>query len=356
MGEKVIYVEKWPWSMKPNYPWWEYRRRPQVNKKEMDFLQENLSWSTAISIFAIKPSINVFKGSSSYGGASLQGVSHGHKNVAEIDIEDGRYFTEQESSVGRNVVIIGANIAKELFPRQRAVGEKIMMRRKKYRIIGVMKKQGENLLGAPSNDEQCIIPYKTLAKSFRVGKRGIAPRIAVKGYESDKGLEDLENEIREVMRRRRGLRPSSDDNFALNRPEFIAQVLDGIIIVLTLVGWVIGGFSILIGGFGIANIMFVSVKERTNIIGIQKALGAKNYFILFQFLFEAMALSIVGGALGITLVSFLSSFSTESFVIELNMSNVTVGLMISGVIGVLAGIIPAISASRMDPVKAIRSK
>jgi putative ABC transport system permease protein len=158
------------------------------------------------------------------------------------------------------------------------------------------------------------------------------------------------------MRTRRSLRPTQDDNFAINRPEAIAKAISGVFVVLTLAGWVIGGFSILIGGFGIANIMFVSVKERTNIIGIQKSLGAKNYFILFQFLFEAVLLSLVGGLAGIFLVYLMSFAQLGSLELELTTGNIMLGLGVSSVIGILSGIIPAFSAARLDPVIAIRAK
>jgi len=178
----------------------------------------------------------------------------------------------------------------------------------------------------------------------------------VKGYQNDKNLESLEGEIRGMMRARRSLKPTQDDNFAINRPEAVAKAIGGVFAVLTIAGWVIGSFSILVGGFGIANIMFVSVKERVNIIGIQKSLGAKNYFILFQFLFEAVMLSFVGGLVGVFLVYLLSFVPMGNLDVVLSSGNIVLGLGTSSVIGVLAGILPAISASRLDPVTAIRAK
>jgi putative ABC transport system permease protein len=167
---------------------------------------------------------------------------------------------------------------------------------------------------------------------------------------------DLEGEVRGLMRSKRGLKPTNDDNFAINRPEMVAGAITAIFSVLEIAGAFIGGLSILVGGFGIANIMFVSVKERTNLIGIQKSLGAKNYFILSQFLFEAVFLSLIGGLAGLFLVFLITIIPQDAMDIGMSAQNVALGLGISSVIGVLAGIIPAYLASRLDPVEAIRSK
>jgi putative ABC transport system permease protein len=178
----------------------------------------------------------------------------------------------------------------------------------------------------------------------------------LKGYDNDDGMMLLENEARGLLRAYRGLKPREEDNFALNRPEAFAALLDSIITVMTSAGWFISIFSMLVGGFGIANIMFVSVKERTNLIGIQKSLGAKNFFILFQFLYEAVLLCIIGGIAGLLLVSLLSLLSTESFEISLSIGRITLGLVLASIIGIISGIVPAVVAARMDPVVAIRSK
>jgi putative ABC transport system permease protein len=165
----------------------------------------------------------------------------------------------------------------------------------------------------------------------------------------------LENEMAGLLRAKRGLKPTQENNFALNKTEFIQNAIGSIFDVISVAGWVIGGFSILVGGFGIANIMFVSVRERTNIIGIQKSLGARNYFILFQFLFEAICLSLIGGGSGILLVYLLSFIPLGSLDLVLSFNNVILGLGVSSVIGVVAGIVPATLAARMDPVEAIRT-
>jgi len=190
---------------------------------------------------------------------------------------------------------------------------------------------------------------------YYTGRDGLEPTIAAKGRDTDVGLVALENEMAGLLRAKRGLKPTQEDNFALNKTEFIQNAIGSIFDVISVAGWVIGGFSILVGGFGIANIMFVSVRERTNIIGIQKSLGARNYFILFQFLFEAVCLSLIGGGSGILLVYLLSFVPLGTLDLILSFNNIILGLGVSSAIGVVAGIVPATLAARMDPVEAIRT-
>lgn len=355
LGDKVIYVDKWPWIFSNSYPWWKYFQRPYPRTEEYEYLKANATWAKAVSIFDIKGSLTFKYGSSSVNATSM-GISYEHNQVANIPIADGRYFSPTESFRGKYVMLIGHNIANDLFQGANPIGKDVKVKDIKFRVIGVLEKQGDNLLDAPSNDNVVMIPYPVLVKLFSSGGRGVSPTIAAKGLEEDKGMVELENELQGLMRRYRGIRPREEDSFALNRPEVFANFLDSIIGVLNIAGFVIGGFGILIGGFGIANIMFVSVKERTSIIGIQKSLGAKNYFILMQFLLEAIFLSLFGGISGLCLVYLLEFIPLgDSFQVELSTKNIITGIIISSVIGVLAGIIPAISASRMDPVEAIRS-
>jgi putative ABC transport system permease protein len=188
------------------------------------------------------------------------------------------------------------------------------------------------------------------------GMGGAQATIGVKGRDDDLGLQDLESEMRGAMRNIRGLKPREEDNFALNRPEMLADAITKLFSVIGIAGAVIGSFAILVGGFGIANIMFVSVKERTNIIGIQKSLGAKNYFILFQFLFEAVFLCLLGGAAGLLLVWLVTLVPQDALQITMSLNRIALGLGLSVLIGVISGIIPAVLASNLDPVIAIRSK
>ncbi len=356
IGDKVLYVQKWPWSFGGEYPWWKYFNRPQPNVHEFRMLDRNLTNDAGVAIFADKGR-NVFKHRNhSFRDAGLIGVSYDYNKVAEVPVAEGRYFIPQEVDAARNVMIIGHEVANSLYPGQPAIGQELRVSGHKFTVIGVMEKQGESMFGMPNFDQMGVIPYATFSKMYATGPNGIGSTLAIKGRDDDVGLQELEYEVRGMMRNIRGLKPRDDDSFSINRPEMVAQQVTGLFQVIGLAGWVIGGFAILVGGFGIANIMFVSVKERTNIIGIQKSLGAKNYFILFQFLFESVFLSIIGGGIGILLVFLLTIIPQDMMKIALSVDNIILGLGVSAVIGMLSGIIPAVLASNLDPVIAIRSK
>lgn len=354
LGTNVIYVMKWPFEFGGEYRWWKYFQRPETNYDEFRYLADHLESAQAVAGASGRDGFTIKSGNNSVTGA-VRGVTMDYNQVGNVAIAQGRYFAPQEQNGARNVAIIGARVAETLFPGQYAVGRTIKIAGLNFQVIGVQERIGSGILEIGGNpDRRCVIPYLTFAKYF--SSLNPAVTIFVKGYDSDVGLQNVEGEIRGLMRTRRSLKPTQEDNFALNRPEALAKFISGIFGVLTFAGWIIGGFSILIGGFGIANIMFVSVKERTNIIGIQKSLGAKNYVILCQFLFEAVLLSLVGGLGGILLVSLLSFVQLGSLEIQLSAGNILLGVGVSSVIGVLAGIIPAYSASRLDPVIAIRAK
>jgi putative ABC transport system permease protein len=361
MGDKVIYVGKWPWIFDPNRPWWKYFNRPVPTVREFRQLERMLSRGSnnGVAIFVGKGG-NTFKANSnSVADCNLQGVSYYYRNVSSLAIEKGRYFTPQEVDGGRPVAIIGATIAENLYPGLDPIGQDFKTRGRHFNVIGVLKKEGKSLLGTPSNDANCFIPFSTFASLFAMsstGMTGPSPQLGIKGTDSDPGLLNLEAELQGAMRTIRGLKPREEDNFALNRPEMIASLISKLFSVIGIAGGFIGSFAMLVGGFGIANIMFVSVRERTNIIGIQKSLGAKNYFILFQFLFEAIFLCLLGGAAGLLLVWLTTFISLGDLTLFLSPGNISLGLLVSIGIGVVAGIVPAVLAANLDPVIAIRAK
>lgn len=357
LGTGTIYVQKWPFTTGP-IDWWDYIKRPQPSYNEFKFLEKNLKSKSAIAIMAGSGASVMKYKSNSFDEGSLRGGSYGYKDIFSLPIESGRYFTQKEAQAGSNVAVIGANIAESLFVGENPLGKSFKVQGRKFVVIGILEKEGDSFLGNTSNDDRCIIPYDSFRKMFVTGTGRWSERgstIALKGFEDDIGLVKMEYEMRGLMRSRRGLRPKDEDNFALNRPEAIANAIGGVFDALNIAGWFIGGFSILVGGFGIANIMFVTVRERTNIIGIQKSLGAKNYFVLFQFLFESVFLSVLGGGAGLFLVYLLSFLSLGSLELSMTMQNIILGLGVSASIGMISGIIPAAMAARMDPVEAIRS-
>lgn len=361
IGTGVIYIEKMPWLPEEggDYKWWEYFRRPNASYAEFKFLKQNLKNASHIAILAGRGNALVKRNSNSIGQVRLLGGSEGYEQLFEVPIEKGRYFTTDEVIGGRNVAVIGYEVAKALFPNDEdALGKTIKVKNLMYSVVGVVKQEGQSFMGNTTNDFTVIIPYNSFRKLYQTGTgrwNEIGSTIGVKGTEQDIGLVELENEVRGFLRTRRGVRPVEKDNFALNRPEAIMNVISGLFDVVGVAGWIIGGFSMLVGGFGIANIMFVSVKERTSIIGLQKSVGAKNYFILFQFLFEAIFLCLIGGFAGLFLVYLITLIPMGSLVVTLSFKNIVLGIGVSTVIGLVSGIVPAAMAARLDPVIAIRA-
>ena len=352
-------IRRFPYEFGPNIPWWEYIKRPYTNYEEYEFLMKNLKNINGITIFSVKGGELIKHKSGNFNDATIIGVAYTHQKVYDVisDVNVGRYFTEIETRTGKNVAIIGYKIANQLFINGEnfALGKEIKIKGLKYIVVGIMEEEGENVFGESGNDELVLIPYHSFRKIFFLGKnKGIESLISIKGKE-DQELEDLRLEIGGLLRKSRGLKPKQKDNFSVNRQDAIINIIGNTFDIITLAGWVIGSFSILVGGVGIANIMFVSVRERTGIIGIQKSLGATNFFILSQFLFESIFLSLLGGIVGISMVYGLSFISIGNLDIILSFSNVVLGLLISTVIGVVSGIIPAYIAARLDPVLAIRT-
>ena len=355
LGNNSIYVQKWPWVGGSDFPWWKYLQRPVPKLRNYEELQrrsqtaEALSYEISIDNRTIKYKSNTVE------GAQIDAASKDHDKTWNFDFASGRYFTEMESKTGAPVVNIGFDIAENLFPGGDAVGKQIKVMNRYVTIVGVFSKQGKDMLGI-STDKEVLLPLNFAHNLLDVQAEKYQPQIIVRGK---KGIpvDDVESELRGLMRSIMSLRPGQEDNFSLNRTTMLTNALDSLFSVVNVAGLIIGGFSVLVGGFGIANIMFVSVKERTNIIGIQKSLGAKNYFILLQFLIEAIVLCFLGGLIGLLLVYLLTFGVKAVFDIQviLDLKNIVVGIGTSVTIGVISGIVPAYFASRLDPVEAIRT-
>ncbi len=356
LGKDVAIIEKWPWEFGADYKWWKYMNRPNPTLAELDKLSEKLSLSGGISLNVDLSAITLKYKQNNAENANGIAVSYGYKEVKDFDLADGRYFTENESRGGEQVVMIGSEIAANLFPSVSSIDKQISIKGKPFRVIGVFVKEGESLLGN-STDNLFVIPVKTADNFVRINSNMVNSRIQVKAKEGI-SVDQLENEIKGVMRIIRKLRPGEEQNFAINKTTLLSKPLKSLFSVVSTAGWIIGLFAILVGGFGIANIMFVSVKERTQQIGIQKSLGAKNYFILIEFLVEAVILCLVGGAIGLLSV-YLITLAVKTWVglnLFLSAGNIITGIAVSVSIGLISGFIPAYSASKLDPVEAIRAK
>ena len=357
LGNNIIYVQKWPWvpEGEGEYPWWKYINRPLPAMKEMQEVARKSSTAEDLAYVAQIDNQVIKHKSSSVENTTIICVSHDFSQVKAFDLESGRYFSEVESNSGRPVALIGADIKTALFPNKDALGEEISVRGSKLTIIGTIVKEGSSLVNN-SLDDCVMVPVNFARSLVNLRSNRIDPYIIVKAKE-DIATPDMKEELRGTMRSVRKLHPRESDDFALNETSLLTNSLDQLFSTLTIAGWLIGGFSILVGGFGIANIMFVSVRERTHIIGIQKSLGSKNYFILLQFLVEAIILCVIGGCIGLVLVYLLSigASNATGFDLSLTAGNITMGIIISATIGILSGYVPAHQASLMNPVDAIRA-
>lgn len=352
LGSNVIFIQKWPWGgMNGEYPWWKYLNRPEATLAEMEELQRRSISAEAVAFF-FGANRTVKYQSSSYDNVNVVAISYDYDQVLPLNIREGRYFTRSETLAGRNVGILGSEIAKSLFPNSSPIGQRIKVFGSKVVVIGILMQQGDGTFGN-STDEQIYLPVN-FVRNF-VNVRNTGTTIVVKGR-PEISVRQLKDELIGIMRSLRKLKPGEEDDFAVNEVSVINQSLQSFFSGLAVIGWIIGAFSLLVGAFGIANIMFVSVRERTNIIGIQKAIGAKKYFILLQFLFEAVFLSLLGGIVGLILI-FLGTLIFSGalpFPLILSQQNILLGMGISTFFGLVSGIIPAWVASRLDPVEAIR--
>jgi putative ABC transport system permease protein len=357
LGNDVLYIGRWPWMDEGGeYKWWEYWRRPSMTMKELRAVERNVP-DIAFATLSINDRVTVKHDDAELSNITTYGVTNYFDKIQNIEIAAGRYLSAPEIDGGRNVVVIGDEIYKGLYVGGiQAVGGTVSFMGRKFTIVGVMKKVGQNMAGFDF-DNSMIFPYNAAASGLMdVKSLNYDPTLMIKTG-AGKNVTDVQYEVEGALRRERKLRPGALNDFSINQLSQISARLDMMFTTINFIGAIIGGLSLIVGSFGIANIMFVTVKERTRVIGLKKAIGARSRSILMEFLVEAVTLCILGGLIGIMIVLLLSLVLTYGldFEVTLSIKNFFYGIGISATVGVLAGFIPARSASRLDPVVAIRS-
>ena len=356
-GSDIVYIDRFPMAQEEGedgepLQWWDYLQRPEITEENFEYVARNAALAESV-VYVIMGNGNASYRRNNYSNAFLVITTDGLENVMSYSLAEGRDFSQMEIRGGSNVAILGYNVAQELFGDSYPVGKKVKVKGGSATVVGVLEKQGESMVSIVNTDDAVILPLQfgktVLASAWGSGMMMAAP---AEGVSRDAFIDEL----RLLLRSCRGLSPSERDDFAINEMTFLLDMLDSVFRGISKAGWIIGAFSLIIGGFGIANIMFVSVQERMNQIGIQKALGAKRYVILTQFMVEASFLSLAGGLVGILLVFLISipvNAVSEYFTITLSPDNALAGMLIAVVLGILSGLIPAWKAATVDPVRAI---
>ena len=348
MGQDVVYVEKHPWNRGPDYEWWKYRSRRDIKLDYVEEIRESSRLASAVSASASRGTSIRYKDVSA-DGVFIAGVTDKYFDTAGLNIETGRAFTPEEIQRGAKVTVLGATLAESLFDHENPLGKEVRIGGQRFRVIGLLEKQGR-FLGVADMDRSAITPIKAYGQLFSLRSN---IQIAVK-FPNEEILEEGEYEIEGVMRRVRGLDATEENDFELNKPQAFEAQLSSFKAGLYMVGGGLTALSLIIGGIGVMNIMFVSVRERTKEIGIRKAVGAKAWEILYQFLIEAVIMCLLGGLIGLLLSYPLSMLLNQIFVASIDISVVLAAIILCSIVGLIFGFIPAYRAAKSDPIESLR--
>ncbi len=355
LGSNTIYIDRWDYSGGgPNRPMWKYRSRPIMKPEEVPLIRARSQLAGDVT-YLLQTITNLNYKDAVIENASVYCINREQINIQPLKFETGRYFSSSEFKNGSPTCLIGYVNAEELFGKaERALGKQVDVKGQKLTIIGVLAKEGKTFIGW--DYDKCVMLNNHFAKRI-FNPENASPVLIVEGKENVT-TSALTQELKGIMRQIRRLGPLQEDNFTLNTVEAFSKAISQSFITINIVGSIIGGISLIVGMFGIANIMFVTVKERTPVIGLKKAIGAKKISILIEFLLEAAILCIIGGLIGLLLVYILTLILSGplDFPVHLSMGMIFATMLICIAVGILAGIIPASRAAKMDPVMAIRSR
>lgn len=359
LGSDVIYVDKQPWTEDPGDNYWKYLKRPNPDLKDFESIKRKSKLTKAAAYCYFNGVSSIKYESNSLEGAFMMGSTPDYKDIQAIELAEGRFWTNREYESGTDLVIIGHVVKTELFGEKNAIGKDIKMMGRKFRVLGVLQEEGDNLFNFIDFDELVWVSLSTMRKFYKVdskfGNRN-GGQMLIAQVEEGHTLDELKDELTGIIRANRRIRPFDSENFSLNEISMLGDAIAPVISAMNFAGIIIGIFSLLVGMISVANIMFVSVKERTGLIGVKKALGARQVFILTEFLLESVFLCIVGGVMGLLFVWLMLKGITAAINFDFSLSalNIIIGVTVSVVVGILAGMIPAWLASRLDPVVAMR--
>jgi putative ABC transport system permease protein len=356
LGEDVLYVTRTPWTEDPGMNYWKYMRRPDPNFSDYKALANTLKGADQVSIIYLLGSRTIKQGNNALERVFMSAISDSYGPMFDLKMENGRYFSPFEYQNGSNKILLGSVTAENLFGKKDPIGQEVKIIGQKFQIIGVIQRKGKSLINIINFDESVVLPLSSARKYLNLGDKSPFGSIISAKAQEGSTLADLKDEVELKMRVHRKLKPVEENNFALNELTMLTSLLDRLFGVINIAGFMIGIFALFVGMFSVANIMFVSVKERTAIIGIKKSLGARPNVILLEFLVESSILCLIGGILGLVLVFLIMAIinAAVDFAIFLSFENVIIGLVTSAFIGILSGFLPALQAAKMDPVEAMR--
>jgi putative ABC transport system permease protein len=357
LGNDVVYVSKMPWNEDPDDNYYKYARRPNPGYKEYKVLSDNMKLAKMVTYSMFVGMKTIKYQNNSVERCFAVAITEEYERFHKLEFEAGRYFSQNEYQLGLNRVVIGHKICKELFGEVDPIGREVKLFGRDVVVVGVIKKSGKSLINFYDFDQAVLIGFEFARSVVNVKPNNPwSGNVQVKANDgvSEKLLRD---DIVLNVRKSHYLKPREKDDFSMNSMTMFADEISGFFTVLNIAGGIIGFFALLVGIFSVANIMFVSVKERTGIIGIKKALGAKRWVILLEFLIESVLLCLIGGIIGLIFVWLVLKGLTAISDFEMYVSprNMILTLLLAIVSGVFAGFIPAWQAAKMDPVEAIRS-